>query len=166
MTVPPRAPGLRAILIYKFVRAPIILALAVWLTIDPSSAHRSLEGVARELSEGGATWARAGAWIHAHVTGHLLVAGAVLAWLDGITTAIEGFLLRSGKAWAEWLVIFSLGALLPIEIVSLDRRPGVGKLSVLVLNALIVAYLTRRRVLAARAAHRSADGHGPRLTPS
>lgn len=124
-----------------------MLALALWLTLAPGSAHRSLDRVAEELAENGATLARAGAWLHAHLTNGVMVGSAVLAWLDALSTGIEGILLLSGRAWAQWLVIAGLGALIPVELLSLERRPGPGKWIVLAVNVAIVVYLvqTRRR---------------------
>jgi uncharacterized membrane protein (DUF2068 family) len=141
--------GLKLIILYKFAKAPIMLAIAVWLTVAPSGAHRALDSLAADLAEGGATLARAGDWIQANLTSGVLVGGAVLAWLDGLSTAIEGILLLSGRSWAEWVVIVGLGALLPLEILSLGRRPGPLKWIVLGINLVVVMYLVRRRVLMA-----------------
>jgi len=70
----------------------------------------------------------------------------VLAWFDSVSTAIEGALLSIGSSWAEWIVAIGLACLLPIEALSLEHRPGVGKLLVLLANAAIVVYLVRRRM--------------------
>ena len=37
--------GLRLIIAYKFVRAPLMLMLALWLTFEPQAALRSLTRV-------------------------------------------------------------------------------------------------------------------------
>src|SRR5262249_41586922 len=116
------------------------------LTVAPGSAFRTLEWLSRELAEGGAAFGRASHWIRAHLSSGFVLRGALLAWLDSLSSALEGFLLLSGKSWAEWMVIVGLAALLPFEILSLTHRPGTGKLLVLVANALIVAYLTRTRL--------------------
>lgn len=149
-----RQAGVRLIIVYKLVKAPVMLALALWLAAAPGAVVRSLDFLARELAEGGATWARAAAWIHLHVTNTVIGEAAVLAGLDGLSTAIEGLLLLSGRVWAEWIVIAGLALLLPAEILSLEHRPGTGKSIVLVVNAAIVIYLARDRVLASRAPNR------------
>ena len=138
--------GFRLIITYKFCKAALMLAIALWLTIAPGAAYRALEGVARELAEGGVVFARAGLWIREHLSNSMVVRGAVLAWLDCISSALEGFLLLSGRTWAEWIVIIGLACLLPFEILSLEHRPSIIKLVVLVLNALIVAYLVRTQL--------------------
>jgi uncharacterized membrane protein (DUF2068 family) len=138
--------GLRLIIGYKFVKAPIMLMLALWLTLAPGPAFRTLEKLAHELAEGGVAWARAGAWLQGNLTHRVVVQGAVLAWFDSVSTAIEGALLSIGSSWAEWIVAIGLACLLPIEALSLEHRPGVGKLLVLLANAAIVVYLVRRRM--------------------
>ena len=68
-----------------------------------------------------------------------------MAWLDSVTTAAEVILLLRGKAWGEWLVAAGLGALVVVEVVSLERRPSLTRLVVLIVNAAVVAYLVARR---------------------
>jgi Predicted membrane protein (DUF2127) len=135
--------GLRLIIAYKFGKAALMFGIALWLTTAPGSAFRALEGLARELAEGGAAFARAGQWIREHLSNTIVLRGALLAWLDCTSTALEGFLLLSGKPWAQWVVIIGLACLLPFEILSLEHRPTVLKLLVLIVNGLIVAYLVR-----------------------
>lgn len=139
--------GLRLIIAYKFVKAPIMLTLALWLTLAPGPAFRTLGRLAHELAEGGIAWARAGAWLQANLTHRVVAEGAVLAWFDSVSTAIEGALLSIGSSWAEWIVAIGLACLLPIEALSLEHRPGLGKFLVLLANAAIVIYLVRRRTL-------------------
>jgi uncharacterized membrane protein (DUF2068 family) len=140
--------GLRFIIGYKFVKAPIMLTLALWLTLAPGVAFRILERLAHELAEGGIAWVRAGEWLQANLTHRVVAEGAVLAWFDSVSTAIEGALLSIGSSWAEWIVAIGLACLLPIEALSIEHRPGLGKLVVLLANAVIVVYLVRRRALA------------------
>jgi len=140
-----RPAGLRLIVGYKFAKAPIMLVLALWLTAAPDSVLRSMEFLARELADGGMIWSRLGAWIQAHLTGTAMTEAAVLAWLDAASTALEGILLLTGKAWAEWIVVVSLASLVPLELLSMETRPGLLKSAVLVINVAIVIYLVRRR---------------------
>ena len=99
-------------------------------------------------TEGGIAWARAGAWLQANLTHRVVAQGAMLAWFDSVSTAIEATLLSIGSSWAEWIVAIGLACLLPIEVLSLEHRPGLGKLLVLLANAAIVVYLVRRRTFA------------------
>ncbi len=138
--------GLRLIILYKFCKAALMFGIALWLTTAPGSAYRVLELVARDLAEGGAAFARAGHWISAHLSDHVVIRSAELAWLDSVTTGVEGVLLLSGKSWAQWIVIVGLACLIPFEILSFEHRPGLGKLAVLAVNALIVAYLARAQL--------------------
>lgn len=138
--------GFKLIIAYKFCKAALMFGVALWLTIAPGAAYRTLEVVARELAEGGAVFSRVGHWIQDHLTNSIVIRGAVLAWLDGVSSALEGFLLWSGKAWAEWIVILGLACLLPFEVASIEHRPSLIKFVVLGVNALIVAYLARARL--------------------
>jgi uncharacterized membrane protein (DUF2068 family) len=108
--------------------------------------------VARDLAEGGAAFARLGHWLQIHLSSNVVVRGAQLAWLDSVSSAVEGFLLLSGKTWAQWVVIVGLACLIPFEILSIEHRPGIPKFVVLGANAAIVAYLAWVQVRKARAA--------------
>jgi uncharacterized membrane protein (DUF2068 family) len=135
--------GLRLIVTYKFVKAALMLGVAVWLTLAPGAAYRSLETLAHQLEDGGAAFARAGRWISDHLSSSFVIRGALLAWLDSASSALEGFLLLSGKTWAHWIVIVGLACLVPFELLSIQHRPGIGKFVVLGVNVLIVVYLAR-----------------------
>ncbi len=146
MSKPPRPTGIRVILALKCAKAPLMFALAVWLTFAPQSALRLAQEITFELSTGGATALRIRAWLEDHVTPRVLTGSAVLAWLDGLVTVAEAVLIWIGKPWGEWLVTIGLATLIPVELVSLEQRPGVGKLLVLAVNSAIVVYLFRRRL--------------------
>lgn len=142
-----RPLGLRLIILFKLIKAPIMLSLAVWLSTAPETALRLAEAVVRGISEAGGTWAHASAGLQAHFAHGVLAGSALLAWLDGVSSAIEGLLLLSGKIWAEWVVIIVLFCLLPLEILYFDWKPGNIKLVILTLNAVIVGYLVWERLL-------------------
>ena len=143
--------GLRLIIGYKFCKAALMLGVALWLTISPDSAYRTMELLARELTEGGLVFGRAGRWIQEHLSNSIIIRGAILAWLDSATSALEAGLLLSGKSWAQWVVIVGLAALLPFEVLSIIHHPVIGKFVILGANVLIVAYLAREQLLRARA---------------
>jgi uncharacterized membrane protein (DUF2068 family) len=67
-----------------------------------------------------------------------------------VSSAIEAFLLLSGKTWAQWVVIVGLAGLLPFEILSIVHHPRVGKFVLLAANLAIVAYLARAEILKGR----------------
>ena len=146
----PRPLGLKLIIAYKLAKAPVTLALAIWLTFAPLSAYHLAEQIADQLSAASSIWARLGHWIEEHLSTRIFRWAAVLAWLDGITTILEAILLLIGKAWGEWLVIVGLTALLVPEVLSLDRKVTWMKFGVLLVNAAVVVYLASRRLRAAR----------------
>jgi uncharacterized membrane protein (DUF2068 family) len=147
--VPPgtRPLGLRIIIGYKLARAPLMLAFALWLTLAPRSAIHVAETIALDMSERGAMLGRLGLWIEHHLTKTVAVDTAILALIDGVWAAVEGILLLLGRAWGEWLVIAGLGALVPVEALSLEQNPRLFKLIILAANAVIVAYLVYRRLM-------------------
>jgi uncharacterized membrane protein (DUF2068 family) len=54
----------------------------------------------------------------------------------------EAYGLWRARPWAQWIGIVSGGVYLPVEVVALVRRPTILKFILLVLNALLVAYLS------------------------
>jgi uncharacterized membrane protein (DUF2068 family) len=143
--------GFRLIITYKTIKAAVMFVVALWLTAAPGAAYRALDSLAHELTEGGVEFARAGSWIHAHLSSGIVSKGAVLAWLDSLLGTVEVVLLRSGKSWANWIVIAALACLLPLEIRSLAHRLSAGKLLVFIANAAIVAYLAWDQIRKQRA---------------
>lgn len=146
----PRTFGIKLIIAYKFVKAPLMAALAIWLALDARAAVAVGERLASTLSEGGAYLAGVGHWIHLHLTRTVVTGSAIAAGLDSISTALEGILLWMGKPWGEWIVTLGLGSLIPLELFSLVRGPNLGKAIVLAINTAIVAYLAWRRIRALR----------------
>jgi hypothetical protein len=142
----PATTGLKLIIAYKALKAPVMIGLAVWLTVVPSHAFDILAEVAEELSFGNRFFSPLGDWIGDHLSSRALRGATAIAWLDGLFTAAEAVLLILRKPWSEWMVAIGLGALLPFELISLVRKPSVGKLVVLLINAVVVAYLVRRRI--------------------
>jgi uncharacterized membrane protein (DUF2068 family) len=145
-----RPPGLKLIIAYKCVKAPLVLALALVLTLNPRGALHAVDVVARDMSEGGALFGRVARWLETHVTQRAIGHGALLAWLDGLTTTLEAFLLWRGHAWGEWLVVAGLGALVPFEAASLEKHPSWTRFAALLVNAAVVAYLIVLRLRARR----------------
>jgi len=141
-----RPVGLRLIIGYKFVKALLVLGVAALLTLDPRDAARAALAFAHELMESGAFLSRAGRWVGLHVSQKDLHHAAALAWLDGVTTLAEGWLLLRGKPWGEWIVVATLAALVPFEAVALARHPGPLKGLLMAANVAVVVYLVVRRV--------------------
>jgi uncharacterized membrane protein (DUF2068 family) len=139
-------PGLKVIVAYKFAKAPVMIALGIALLSAPERALVVAHHINAQLSETGTLGWRLARALEPYLTPRAEHRAALVAWLDGLTTFTEGLLLVSGKAWGEWIVVAGLGALLPLEAISLVRRPRVGRAVVLLVNAAIVAYLVRLRL--------------------
>lgn len=147
-------PGLWLIVAYKLSKgalqllAGLTLALVLWTQPDGTLAW--LHGVAAALR------------VHAAPHWAVQLAAAVLgtltrrsAWVavcallaDGVLTSVEGWSLRLGKAWGEWLVVGASGCPIPVELYELTRHMHVGRALVLAANVAIVTVLVRRRLRA------------------
>ncbi|MGZ3420236.1 MAG: DUF2127 domain-containing protein [Polyangiales bacterium] len=141
-----RPAGLRAIIAYKLIKTPLMLSLALFMTLAPVSTSHLAVRLTHELAGGGAVMRHIGQWVETHVTLTVLSRARVLAWCDGLFTLAEAVLLIRGKSWGEWLVVFGLALACVFELVSFGHRPSLPKSIVFVLNVLIVVYLARRRL--------------------
>jgi uncharacterized membrane protein (DUF2068 family) len=82
--------------------------------------------------------------------------GAVAFSYAGVSLA-EGIGLYLEKAWGEFLTLFITASFLPWEIFEISRRNTWFRSSLLVINVLVLLYLTKvitQRVMARRARHR------------
>jgi uncharacterized membrane protein (DUF2068 family) len=139
----PRFGMLRIIAVYKLLKV-LLLLLAAYGEIRLHDATLS----AKLLS-----------WVAARPSGleHDVVKQA-LQWFSGLSEsrihalrivtlsyaavfAVEGVGLWMQRRWAEWLTTIITASLIPLEVWELFHRPTLGKASVLVINAAIVAYL-------------------------
>ena len=71
---------------------------------------------------------------------------ALALLLDGAVSFVEGWALHRRFWWSDWLVVAATAALLPFEAHALVHHATIGRLLLLVVNALIVAYLLARRL--------------------
>src|SRR5580658_1202685 len=139
----PRFGMLRTIAVYKLLKV-LLLLLAAYGEIRLHDATLS----AKLLS-----------WVAGRPSGleHDVVKQA-LQWFSGLSEsqihalrvvtlcyaaifAVEGVGLWMRKRWAEWLTVIITASLIPLELWELYQRPNFGKVSVVVINTLIVAYL-------------------------
>lgn len=73
------------------------------------------------------------------------VAGLGLAaFAYGALFAVEGVGLWLGRRWAEYLTVIATGSLVPFEIYEMIRKPTATRITALLLNIAIVAYLIFR----------------------
>jgi uncharacterized membrane protein (DUF2068 family) len=134
--------------VFKLLKALVLCALGVtalvkgssvvagsakhligWLGLFPG--HRSLLALADKL------WS-----LNSHAAARLTV--MVLAY--GVIFLVEGVALLSGRTWAEWLTVVVTGSFIPVELYEVFVHVGPGKVSVLIVNVVIVAYLVWRRL--------------------
>lgn len=121
------------------------------------------------------------AWLAAltHIVQHemLLPHGNLLLdafqWIDDVLTSVElrpiGMLalayalvfLTEGtgvwfeQRWAEWLLVFATGSLIPLELYHLALHPSLAKLALIAANVAMVAYLA---MLLVHSGHRGGGG--------
>src|SRR5258708_33755341 len=115
----PTTTGLKLIIAYKALKAPVMLGIAVWLTVAPSQAYQIFEWIAEELYAANSLWSPLGDWIANHLSVRMLHRCAALAWLDGLFTAAGAGLLILRNAWRKWGVACGLGVPVPF-----GRGPG------------------------------------------
>jgi uncharacterized membrane protein (DUF2068 family) len=140
------ALGLRIIVSYKFVKALAEVALGA-LLLSPESAGvtADLHGFAIDLQHHAAAgWslALAGQLVHVTIERSVRMVGLAM-FLDGLLSAIEGWALYRCYRWSRWFIVGTTSCLLPFEAVELARHVSTGRLALLAMNALIVAYLLR-----------------------
>ena len=136
-------PALATIALYKFVKATLALLSAVvaWRLMNPSveaamhswaekqpigfSEHLVREALERISGIPAARWRQLG-----------LVSLAYAA-----VFTVEGIGLWRERRWAEYLTIVTSSLLLPLEFVSVLHNVTLARMSILLANAAIVAYL-------------------------
>jgi uncharacterized membrane protein (DUF2068 family) len=155
--------GVRAIIAYKTIKGAVQLVLAAaLLLLVPLGLAPWLHHVAYRLREH-ATRAF-GVWLaelllRNSTTGKVALAAAALA-LDGVLTSVEGWALRRGHTWGEWLVVVASGSLLPFEALSLAKHRHWPHGVALLLNLAMVIYLARQAWLRHRRAKEGARLEG------
>jgi uncharacterized membrane protein (DUF2068 family) len=146
-----RASGVRAILIYKAIKASAQISLALLLVVAwPLGLTERLQEVTTWLRDhathGWAIRAAAGLaeWLTAGDGKRRLEFTIVALGLDGMLTGIEAWALYRARWWGPWLVVAATGSLLPFEIYELFRRPQISRVVIFVINLAILVYLARR----------------------
>lgn len=142
-----RPIGLEAIIDYKLIKAVVELAIGILLVV---ALVRGPEAMAATVAQQVVDHA-SGAWalraarviVRSGTAGHVTLA-AVVAIADSGLSALEGLALRAGRWWAPWLVVAATGALIPVEIWEIIRKPKPIRGVILVLNWVILIYLLRR----------------------
>ncbi|HEY6477508.1 MAG TPA: DUF2127 domain-containing protein [Polyangia bacterium] len=140
-----RPVGLRLIITYKIVKAVLQVSAAVLLFYG--AAHglgAKLADFAERLREHAVhAWSNVFAaallrFVHAR---HSLVWTADALLFDAALSSVEAWALSRRYTWGEWLVVGTTSLLIPFEVRALLHHLRVGRVLLLVLNVVIVAYL-------------------------
>jgi uncharacterized membrane protein (DUF2068 family) len=142
-----RPIGVEAIIDYKLTKAVVELVVGILLVV---ALLRGPEAMAAGLAQNVLDHAT-GAWALRAATiivisgkaGHVKIAAAV-ATADSVLSAVEGLALRAARWWAPWLVVVATGALIPVEIWEIIRKPKAVRGAILLVNWVILVYLLRR----------------------
>jgi uncharacterized membrane protein (DUF2068 family) len=81
----------------------------------------------------------------ANLTLHRREALAATAFAYSLLLGTEGVGLHYRKPWARWFTIIATASLIPLEIYECLRELHVGRVVILIINVLVVVYLTRRK---------------------
>ena len=145
--------GLRSVAIFEAVKGILVLAVGfgVW-----HYRHRDIDDIVDRVV----------AFFHLNPEGHLsnifskaashmtektLVFVAIGAAVYSIIRFAEAYGLWRARAWAEWFALISGTVYIPFEIHALMHRPNLIKWGILLINVLIVLYMTHLRMEASRA---------------
>lgn len=142
-----RASGLRLVALFEAGKGLLVLLVGLELL---SLIHHGVQDVGEAIVEHfHLDFARHHPRILLYASTHLndsnvrLLALAALAY--STVRFIEAYGLWRLRAWAEWFAIVSGGVYLPFELYELIRHPTIVKAAILLLNAVIVAYLIHVR---------------------
>ena len=141
------APGVRAIIAYKTIKAGVQLGLALllcalWPLGLPDKLTEFAFALRHHATHG---WAiRIGDLLAGNSTSRRILLTIVALALDGAFTALEAWALRRAKWWGPWLVVAATGSLLPFEVYEFWRVPRLSRALVFALNLAILVYLARR----------------------
>ncbi len=143
---------LRSIAIFKWSKASILTILGIGLfgMHERSVFARAIYSIGHSIL--GHFFVKAAAWFTAlpHPT-RLLLHSAAFAYAG--LFLIEGIGLWLKKLWAEWLTAIMTSLLIPVEMYEVFERQSWERITLLVLNTLIAAYLIGR-LLKYREPHR------------
>jgi uncharacterized membrane protein (DUF2068 family) len=154
--------GVRAIAFFEAVKGALVLVAGFGLL---ALVHRDLEDLAERLVRHShlnpaSHYPRIFIEAAARTSDSRLRTLAALAFVYSTVRFVEAYGLWKMRAWAEWFAIISGCVYLPIEAYELIEKPTLVRAGILILNALVVAYLlyirfSRTGHLAEDAIHRT-----------
>jgi len=145
--------GVRLIVGYKLTKAVAALSLGVlFLLLGKAGLAQGLLAVASILRHHAVeAWSiELSAWLVRAASGRHLEVVSFALLLDGVSSLVEGWALHRRYRWSQWLIVGATACILPFEVAALVRRVSPARIALLFVNALIVAYLVRRGIAAAR----------------
>ena len=142
-TVKEIAAGVRAIAFFEAVKGTLVVIAGFGLL---SLVHRDLEDLAERLVRHShlnpaSHYPRVFIEAAARTSDSRLRTLAALAFVYSTVRFVEAYGLWHMRAWAEWFAILSGCVYLPIEAYELIEKPTLIRAGILILNALVVAYL-------------------------
>ncbi|HEV7891620.1 MAG TPA: DUF2127 domain-containing protein [Pyrinomonadaceae bacterium] len=142
-TVKEIAAGVRAIAFFEAVKGGLVLVAGFGLL---ALVHRDLEDLAERLVmhshlNPASHYPRVFIEAAAHTSDSRLRTLAALAFVYSTVRFVEAYGLWKMRAWAEWFAIISGCVYLPVEVYELVEKPTLIRAGILILNALVVAYL-------------------------
>jgi uncharacterized membrane protein (DUF2068 family) len=142
-TVKEIAAGVRAIAFFEAVKGGLVLVAGFGLL---ALVHRDLEDLAERLVmhshlNPASHYPRVFIEAAAHTSDSRLRTLAALAFVYSTVRFVEAYGLWKMRAWAEWFAIISGCVYLPVELYELVEKPTLIRAGILILNALVVAYL-------------------------
>ena len=137
------AAGVRAVAFFEALKGTLVVVAGFGLL---ALVHRDLEDLAERLVRHShlnpaSHYPRVFIEAAANTSDSRLRTLAALAFAYSTVRFVEAYGLWKVRAWAEWFAIISGCVYLPVELYELVERATLIRAGVLVLNALIVAYL-------------------------
>ena len=142
-TVTEIAAGVRAIAFFEALKGTLVVVAGFGLL---ALVHRDLEDLAERLVthshlNPASHYPRVFIEAAANTSDSRLRTLAALAFAYSAVRFVEAYGLWHMRAWAEWFAIASGCVYLPVEVYELVEKPTLIRAGILVLNALVVAYL-------------------------
>jgi uncharacterized membrane protein (DUF2068 family) len=159
---PKKPAGVRAVILYKTVKAVVQLGLAVVLFVAVlTGAAEHVQEIAASLrhhASSALSLRAADLLMRGATRRHIELTSVALAF-DGVLSFVEGWALRMGHWWGPWLVVVASGSLLPFEVYAVTQHLRLGRVVVILVNLAIVVYLAKRALIEHR--ERVKARHGP-----
>ena len=137
------AAGVRAVAFFEALKGTLVLVAGFGLL---ALVHRDLEDLAERLVRHShlnpaSHYPRVFIEAAARTSDSRLRTLAALAFVYSTVRFVEAYGLWKMRAWAEWFAIISGCVYLPVELYELIEKPTLIRAGILILNALVVAYL-------------------------